>query len=171
MSKKISFFTALIISIFLISLALYGCGEASVATEADVTDIEPTVIENVSADEIEEIEEIEVIEESAAEVMPISVERVYEIVTGGEDYIILDVRNQDEYDEGHIEVAVLIPVVELEDRLDELPKDKPIITYCKAGGRSATASSILVENGFTEVYDMGGITEWIDKGYPVVSGE
>ena len=71
----------------------------------------------------------------------------------------------------HIEGAVLIPVDTLEGRLNELPEDKPIITYCKGGGRSATAAAILVENGFTQIYDMGGITDWIDKGYPTVSGE
>ena len=110
--------------------------------------------------------------EGNTEVIPISVERVYEIITSGEDYFILDVRNQDEYDEVHIEGAVLIPVDTLESRLDELPKDKPIITYCKAGIRSANAAAILVENGFTQIYDMGGgITEWINKGYPTVSGE
>ena len=168
MSKKISFFNALIISMFLISLALCGCRAAGTELAVEETGVEQTVIENVALDEIEEIEEIE---EGPAEVMPISVERVYEIVTGGEDYFILDVRNLDEYKEGHIEVAVLIPVSELEGKLNELPKDKPIITYCKAGGRSATAAEILVNNGFTEVYDMGGITEWIDSGYPIVAGE
>jgi len=102
----------------------------------------------------------------------ISVEEVYEIITGGEDYFILDVRNQDEYDEAHIEGVTLIPVDTLESRLNELPTGKPIIVYCKAGVRSAAAAEILVNNGFTEVYDMGGgITEWIDKGYPTVSEE
>src|SRR3989304_953490 len=66
----------------------------------------------------------------------ISVEEVYEIITNNEDYFILDVRNQDEYDEAHIEGVVLIPVDTLESRLSELPEDKPIIVYCKAGGRS-----------------------------------
>ncbi|MFZ3385598.1 MAG: rhodanese-like domain-containing protein, partial [Candidatus Hydromicrobium sp.] len=56
---------------------------------------------------------------------------------------------------------------ELEGRLDELPVDKPIITYCKSGGRSRNAANILVENGFTQIYDMGGILDWIDKGYPI----
>ncbi|MFA5015465.1 MAG: rhodanese-like domain-containing protein [Actinomycetota bacterium] len=109
-------------------------------------------------------------ETATAEVTLISVEEVYGIIVNGEDYFILDVRNQDEYDEAHIEDVSLIPVDTLESRLNELPTDKPIIVYCKAGGRSATASALLVENGFTQVYDMGGgITEWIEKGYPTVS--
>ncbi len=110
--------------------------------------------------------------EGEAEAILISVEEVYEIITNGENYLILDVRNQDEYDEVHIEGAVLIPVDALEGRLNELPKDKPIVVYCKAGSRSARAATILIENGFTQVYDMGGgITEWVDKGYPTVSSE
>lgn len=110
--------------------------------------------------------------EGNAEVILISVEEVYEIITNEEDYFILDVRNREEYDETHIEDVVLIPVDTLEGRLNELPVNKPIIVYCKIGGRSAIASALLVENGFTEVYDMeGGITEWIDKGYPTVGEE
>jgi rhodanese-related sulfurtransferase len=177
MNKKIHFFAAVVISVFLITFTLCGCSRASSLQEADTgqdedsSGMELTVIENVSIDEIEEIDDIETEGEEPPEAMPISVERVYEIIENGEDYTILDVRNPDEYEEGHIEGAVLIPVSELEDRLDEIPGNKPVITYCKAGSRSARAASILVENGFLEVYDMGGITEWIDSGYPVTGGE
>lgn len=174
MSKKIHFPFAVVISVFLITLTLCGCSQAGAGTIEETggtaeeeTGTELTVIENVPVGEIEEIDDIEIEEEEPVEVMPISVERVYEIVTGGEDYIILDVRNQDEYEEGHIEGAVLIPVSELEDRLDEIPGNKPVITYCKVGLRSASAASLLAENGFLEVYDMGGITEWVNSGYPV----
>ncbi len=120
----------------------------------------------------------ESVEESAAEndissaVVPITADEAYEAYNSGRDYIFLDVRSEDEYNSGHIKGAVLIPVDTLESRLNELPEDKPIIVYCKAGVRSARAAGILVENGFTEVYDMdGGITEWIDKGYPTISEE
>jgi len=98
----------------------------------------------------------------------ISVEEVYEIITSSEDYIILDVRTLEEFNQGHLEGAVHIPVDDLEGRLGELPQDKPIIVYCKSGGRSKTASNLLIENGFTRVYDMsGGILEWEQKGYPI----
>lgn len=107
-----------------------------------------------------------------AEITLISVEEVYEIIKNNEDYIILDVRTQEEYDEGHIWGVMLIPVDELEDRLDELTEDNPIIVHCRSGVRSNTAANILIENGFTQVYDMGGgILDWIDKGYPVVFNE
>jgi phage shock protein E len=119
----------------------------------------------------EEIEETATIEEADSEVNEISVEEVYEIIESGQDYIILDVRTPDEFNEAHIEGAVLIPVLELNDKLNELPKDKPIITYCLSGSRSRDAANILVENGYKQVYDMGGILEWMDKGYPVVIEE
>ena len=89
----------------------------------------------------------------------------------GEDYLIVDVRTGEEYNEGHLEGALLLPVQELEERLDELPMDKPIIVYCRSGNRSRSAAEILVANGFTMIYDMGGISDWISKGYPVVVEE
>ncbi|MDD5622444.1 MAG: rhodanese-like domain-containing protein [Actinomycetota bacterium] len=169
------------LGVILIALSLlFGFGipgkkEASLSLEgneesaAEITSSEQTDTKDVALIESEDGTS-NTIEENG-EATLISVEEVYEIIASGEDYFILDVRNQDEYDEAHIGGAVLIPVSALESRLDDLPRDRPIITYCKSGGRSATAASILVENGFTEVYDMGGITEWIDKGYPTVSEE
>lgn len=82
--------------------------------------------------------------------------------------VILDVRTQDEYLSGHIRNAKHIPVAELEGRLGELNTTSKILVYCSLGGRSATASQILVNNGFLHVYNMlGGVTAWIDAGYPV----
>ena len=80
----------------------------------------------------------------------------------------MDVRTEDEYNDGHIKGAILLPVQELEERLDELPVDKPIIVYCRSGNRSRNAAEILVVNGFEAVYDMGGINSWTSKGYPVI---
>lgn len=177
MNKKIYFSTVTIITTFLITtFILCGCSQAITGMDEEATDSSSEVVKNVSIDELTEIregEEIEEVklsgEEKPVEVMPIPVERVHEIIENGEDYIILDVRNQDEYNNGHIEGAVLIPVSELESRLDELPKDKPIIVYCRSGSRSRSAADILVKNGFTHVYDMGGIGGWINSGYPVLS--
>ncbi len=114
----------------------------------------------------ESSEEVEIPEISGP--IPITPEEVYVIINEKKDYFILDVRNLDEYAEGHLEGAGLIPVSELEGRLDELPEDKPIIVYCKSGGRSANAAKILTENGFDPVYDMGGIQDWIEKDLPVI---
>ena len=98
----------------------------------------------------------------------VNVSEAKQMIETNPSLVILDVRTQEEYDEGHLENAVLIPVSELESRLDELNKDKPILVYCKLGGRSATASQILVDNGFSGVYNMlGGVTAWRDVAYPV----
>lgn len=105
---------------------------------------------------------------SGCRVIPISVDEVYKIIINHEDYIIVDVRTPEEYGEGHIEGAKLIPISELEKRLDELPKDKPIIVYCRSGNRSKKAANVLVKNSFRRVYDMGGIVHWQEKGYPIV---
>jgi parallel beta-helix repeat protein len=82
--------------------------------------------------------------------------------------VILDVRNQSEYDLGHIRNAKLIPVWDLSARLNELNVSDEILVYCKAGARSAAASQTLVDDGFLHVYNMlGGITAWANEGYPV----
>jgi len=75
--------------------------------------------------------------------------------------ILLDVRSQAEFNVNHIEGSILIPHTELEGRLSELPgRDTIIIVFCRAGARSATAAEILIENGFTNVYDMQRIDNW-----------
>jgi rhodanese-related sulfurtransferase len=103
------------------------------------------------------------------EAVQISVEKVAEILkTQKSSYIILDVRTKEEFDAGHLDSAVLIPVDELESRFGELSKKIPIIVYCRSGRRSAKATGILVGKGFSPVYDMtGGINAWTTKGYPV----
>jgi rhodanese-related sulfurtransferase len=85
--------------------------------------------------------------------------------------IVLDVRTRSEYDAGHLENAVLIPVTELESRIDEIAqyRDTEIIVYCKGGARSTQASSILDSNNFTKVFNvLGGITAWESANYPVI---
>ena len=103
--------------------------------------------------------------------MDISPEEVFQIMENNEDYLIVDVRTKEEFDSGHLEGALLLPVQELGERLDELPMDKPIIVYCRSGNRSRTAANILIDNGFTMVYDMGGISSWTAEGYPVIVEE
>ena len=92
----------------------------------------------------------------------ISQKEAKEIMDSGENYIILDVRNQDEYDEKHIPGAILIPNTEIETRAeDELPdKNQLILVYCRSGNRSKKASQILADMGYTNVKEFGGINEW-----------
>lgn len=70
--------------------------------------------------------------------------------------IILDVRSKGEYQDGHIKDSINIPVDTLNNNLSKLKKDKPIITCCASGMRSASAKSILKSNGYTEVHNGGG---------------
>lgn len=70
--------------------------------------------------------------------------------------IILDVRSKGEYQGGHIKGSINIPVDTLNNNLSKLKKDKPIITCCASGMRSASAKSILKSNGFSEVHNGGG---------------
>ncbi len=92
----------------------------------------------------------------------ISPEEGKELLEKTPDAVLLDVRFMEEYEEIRIPGSILIPVTELADRLDELPKDaqKPIVVYCRSGNRSATAAGILIDAGFPLVYDMGGINNW-----------
>jgi rhodanese-related sulfurtransferase len=85
----------------------------------------------------------------------------------GNKAVILDVRNNDEWNEHHIHGAVHIPLAELKDRLPELEayKNSPVITQCKSGKRSAQAQIALKSAGFTNVYNMdGGIIAWDKSG-------
>lgn len=77
--------------------------------------------------------------------------------------IILDVREQSEYDSGHIPGAVLLPVgsIDQDTAAAVLPdKDSTVLVYCRSGNRSKTASAALAELGYTAVYEFGGINTW-----------
>lgn len=80
-----------------------------------------------------------------------------------QEVVILDVREQHEYDSGHIPDAVLLPVGTItEDTaaavIDDL--DTVVLVYCRSGNRSKTASQALVDLGYTNVYEFGGINDW-----------
>lgn len=80
-----------------------------------------------------------------------------------QDVIILDVREQDEYDSGHIPGAVLLPVgtIDEETAAEVIPeKDSTVLVYCRSGNRSKTASSALAGLGYTNIYEFGGINTW-----------
>lgn len=82
--------------------------------------------------------------------------------------LVLDVRTQEEWDEYHAPNTTLIPLDQLPNRLNELPKDKEIVVVCRSGNRSGQARDILLNAGFTQVTSMtGGLTEWRASGYPI----
>jgi len=76
------------------------------------------------------------------------------------DYIPIDVRYAEEFDDSHIPGAILIPLFELRNRMDELDKDKKYITYCHGGSRSAVATLVLTQNQFDVMSLDGGLRDW-----------
>lgn len=95
--------------------------------------------------------------------MNITAAEAKEIMDSREGYIILDVRTQEEYDEGHIPGAILIPNTEIRERAAEelVDKDQLILVYCRSGRRSKQAADILVDLGYTNIREFGGIIDWL----------
>jgi rhodanese-related sulfurtransferase len=80
-----------------------------------------------------------------------------------EDAVLLDVRTQGEYDDGHLAGSVMIDYrgVEFREKVSELDSDKPVLVYCRSGRRSHQAFMVLEELGFKEIYEMqGGMNAW-----------
>ena len=80
-----------------------------------------------------------------------------------QEVIVLDVREQSEYDSGHIPGAVLLPVgaIDEDTAAEVIPeKDSTVLVYCRSGNRSKTASSTLAGLGYTNIYEFGGINTW-----------
>ena len=92
----------------------------------------------------------------------ISQEKAKEMMDS-QEVIILDVREQDEYDGGHIPGAVLLPVGTIDETTaaEVIPeKDSTVLVYCRSGNRSKTASSTLADLGYTNIFEFGGINTW-----------
>jgi rhodanese-related sulfurtransferase len=84
---------------------------------------------------------------------------------------ILDVRQPEEWQEYHVPGSTLIPLGELEGRVDELPRDQEIVVVCRSGNRSQAGRDTLKQAGFSEVTSMtGGVSEWRASGYPTETG-
>ena len=140
--KHFRLFSLLLASVLLISFG--GCKakeEAPLNTEASTTKTTEMInmtYEQISQDEAKRIMDTE------------------------SDYIIIDARTQEEFDEGHIENAILIPEYEIQEKAPELIPDKNalILVYCRSGRRSKIASEALVQLGYTNVKEFGGIIDW-----------
>lgn len=133
-----------IISVFAM-VFLCACGEKTGNTvttsspdDAEVTKEEKITFEQISQKEARELMETE------------------------KELFILDVRSEDEYNEGHIPGAVVIPHTDIEENKEKLPenKDELILVYCRSGRRSKIASEALVSLGYTNVKEFGGINTW-----------
>lgn len=100
--------------------------------------------------------------DSANSYEQITAEQAKTIMDTEKDYVIIDARTEEEFAEGHIENAILIPEYEIADRAEkELPdKEQLILVYCRSGRRSKIASEELVKLGYTNVKEFGGIIDW-----------
>lgn len=96
----------------------------------------------------------------------ISVEEAYQKYEAGA--LVLDVRTQEEWDEYHAPNTTLIPLDQLPDRVDEVPKDQEIVVICRSGNRSQVGRDILLEAGIEQVTSSaGGLKAWSAAGYPI----
>lgn len=92
----------------------------------------------------------------------ITAEEAKQIMDTEKDYLILDVRTQEEYDQAHIPGAVLIPHTEIAEQAERTltDKDQLLLVYCRSGRRSKLAAETLVELGYTNILEFGGIIDW-----------
>ena len=92
----------------------------------------------------------------------ITAEEAKRIMDSEEGYVILDVRTQEEYDQGHIPGAIVISHEEIAEKAEKVltDKDQLILVYCRSGRRSKIAAEALVELGYTNIKEFGGIIDW-----------
>ena len=94
--------------------------------------------------------------------MNITAEKAKQIMDSEDGYIILDARTQEEYDQGHIPGAIVISHEEIMEKAEDVltDKDQLILVYCRSGRRSKIAAEALVELGYTNIREFGGIIDW-----------
>ena len=109
----------------------------------------------------------EIKDEAKAKAPHISTQQLFDDLTAEEDFVLLDVRTEKEYQAGHIQGAEWFPRGKLEYYIQERVKDpgSKIVLYCRTGGRSALATLTLKDMGYTHVVDLdGGFKEWVAEG-------
>lgn len=103
--------------------------------------------------------------------MPIPEIDVHELARRREaGAVVIDVRQPDEYEEGHVPGARLIPLGEVGARLDEVPTDTDVLVICRSGARSMKAAEVMAAAGRRPLNVAGGTLAWVDAGKPVVQG-
>mmetsp|Transcript_41391 Transcript_41391/g.101817 ORF Transcript_41391/g.101817 Transcript_41391/m.101817 type:complete len:132 (+) Transcript_41391:347-742(+) len=110
--------------------------------------------------------------ETSKEIEMVSAVKVYEAVYGEENLQLIDVRTEEEFAVNHLKNAqnICVTSADFKEKAAALDKEKPVYVYCKKGGRSAKAASILKDMGFTKVYDLqGGITSWQEEGLETIN--
>ena len=108
--------------------------------------------------------------EAGAELdLPVDINtQTVEEIRNRDDVVLIDVREDWEYADGHIPGATLIPLGEVPNRLSEIPKDKTVVAVCRSGNRSGQATNFLRQQGFENVHNMqGGMNAWSQAGFEV----
>ncbi|MBR3997508.1 MAG: rhodanese-like domain-containing protein [Clostridia bacterium] len=134
-----------ILAILMLAITLTACGTEEAADDS-------TILNKTT----------ETTEDVLVPYEPITAEDAKKLMDTESDYIIVDARTAEEFAEGHIPGAILIPEYEIADRARaELPdKDQLILVYCRSGRRSKIASQALTDLGYTNVKEFGGIIDW-----------
>jgi len=100
----------------------------------------------------------------------LSVHQLKGMLDRHEQLTVLDTRGQEEWESGHIEGALHVYVGHLEQRLSEIPRDKPVAVYCKTGHRAGLSASILLRAGYPKVFNIpGSVTAWVAAGFPITN--
>ena len=157
LTRKPSFkLSSVLIAIAL--LALIGCAPTPAATPVAVV---PTVAANAPA----------AAAPVAAAPLPDTITVAEAAAKRAAGAFVLDVRTPEEWADYHIPGATLIPLDQLETRLNEVPKDKEVVVVCRSGNRSQPGRDILKNAGFSQVTSMsGGLKEWQAANLPTVTG-
>ncbi len=128
-------------ALLIIILLSAGC-----TVQTQVTTLQSTTVENVSK----------------AEYIKITAQEAKEIMDTEVNVAIVDVRTEEEFKQGHVPDAILIPSTQIESLAsDMLPDlDQTILVYCRSGNRSQAAARVLIDLGYTNILDFGGILDW-----------
>jgi len=157
MTKKI----ILILAIMTATLTLAACAVSPATTTAGESATADIAISQAATTAAESAASAAESAASTVEYIKITASEAKALMDEG-NVIVLDVRSQDEYDDGHIAGAIRLEYGEFPEKLASVLPDKDaiILVYCRSGNRSKTASSLLIEAGYTQIMDFGGIIDW-----------
>ncbi len=161
MNRSTKHFGRLLALLILITVALAGCGgESAPAPVADAPATQPAATEAAVEAPAEAVEALS---------LPLNIDAALtNDIRNRDDVVILDVREDWEYAEGHVPGATLISLGDLPARLADIPTDKTVIAVCRSGNRSNQATAFLRGQGFENVHNMtGGMISWEQAGFDV----
>ncbi len=162
---------AIMLMAFVLVFGFTACGDDA-SKDSENTEKETTLEDDAKDEDSEEDSEVnhdgekELVEDEVKdpkEVTKVNSDEAKALIND-EGAVLVDVRTLDEYNDSHIENSISIPLDELDSLIEEQIKDKntKIIVYCRSGRRSAIAGELLVDAGYTAVYDLGAKDSWED---------